>query len=482
MHIVIILFLLIGLYELVIGLRQFVGIIFYDWSCQSICGTFNNQVVYSIFIVLIFPIAWFCFLQMKSLRRGNLLRRFIFLLSTLYVFLALCILPFTFSRTSWIAGMISCGVIAYYSIIKYSSPTIIKRYLMIFIGCIISLLCSYLFYGIKKESADGRLLIWKISTSILQEHFIKGVGNGRFSSVYGEAQEQYFKNGKGSEYEKYIAGSPSFAYNEYIQILIEQGLVGFLFFVFIIVYAFYHLIQSESQYKIAFIGALISLLIVSFFSYPFRNIYTCLLSVCVIFFSLLFPHKKYEEYFTIKRGVVFAIFFVTAIDICYSFGVLGNKKMAYKQWNALKPYFYAGQFSEITKNYAVLYPYLKTDAAFLFEYGQCLSQIKQYEKSNDILKEGLFYSGDPMFLNIIGNNYQQQGYFQLAENMFYKAYYRIPHKIYPLYLRMNLYKEQCRKEEMITLAYYIMNLKNKVNSEETIYIKELVKREIENNN
>lgn len=47
---------------------------------------------------------------------------------------------------------------------------------------------------------------------------------------------------------------------------------------------------------------------------------------------------------------------------------------------------------------------------------------------------------------------------------------------------MNLYKEQCRKEEMITLAHYIMNLKNKVNSEETIYIKELVKREIENNN
>lgn len=93
-------------------------------------------------------------------------------------------------------------------------------------------------YYLKKDSADGRFLIWKISANVIGEH-PWGVGLGNFPGVYGDQQANYFKNQQFTEQERNVAGNPEYGFNEYFQLSIEVGIIPFLLFVCLIVYAFY---------------------------------------------------------------------------------------------------------------------------------------------------------------------------------------------------------------------------------------------------
>ena len=68
----------------------------------------------------------------------------------------------------------------------------------------------------KRDSADGRLLIWKITMRAIADNPM-GEERGRtFSALYGDAQEEYFMEGKFSDAEAWVAGSPDFAFNEFL--------------------------------------------------------------------------------------------------------------------------------------------------------------------------------------------------------------------------------------------------------------------------
>ena len=78
-------------------------------------------------------------------------------------------------------------------------------------------------YIVKKNSADGRLLMWKVAVQAAMEVPLTGVGWSDVAGTYGEAQEQYFASGKGSEQEIMVADAPEYVFNEYLQIAIAYG-------------------------------------------------------------------------------------------------------------------------------------------------------------------------------------------------------------------------------------------------------------------
>lgn len=123
-----------------------------------------------------------------------------------------------------------------------------------------------------------------------------------------------------------------------------------------------------------------------------------------------------------------------------------------------------------------MYPYLSHDKVFLFEYGQCLSQSGAYQKSNHILEFGTKLSNDPIFYNIMGKNYQAMGQYGKAEFMFKQAIARIPHKLYPHYLLMNLYIETGQLTKAKETALYITNKNVKVISNLSDSIKNRAKQ------
>lgn len=281
MQLIFLLLILLGIYELGIGCFQCLGVFTNGWSSQTVCGTFNNPGPYSIFIVILLPIAFFYALRINSLcNEKRLMSKVVIIVSLAYLVVSIIVLTVSLSRTSWLAGIISCGLVLWLTIRKNREMKVKRRHVIIAV-CSFILFIGFL-YKIKENSADGRLLIWKVSTTIMKESFICGVGHGRFPSAYGKAQEIYFRTKQGTKHEEYIAGAPEFAYNEYIQVLVEYGIIGLLALILVIGYSFYHLRLVNSPYKTPLLGAFSALLVVSFFSYPFHNLYTCLLAVFIM--------------------------------------------------------------------------------------------------------------------------------------------------------------------------------------------------------
>ena len=94
-------------------------------------------------------------------------------------------------------------------------------------------------YLLKKDSANGRLLLWKVTGQAIREQPWTGTGTGGFPAAYAEAQAEYFTSGKASETEMLVAGCPEYGFNEFLQIGLEQGLVGLMVFVLLLSYSLF---------------------------------------------------------------------------------------------------------------------------------------------------------------------------------------------------------------------------------------------------
>ena len=70
------------------------------------------------------------------------------------------------------------------------------------IGGLVLIMIGYVLFQLKAASANGRLLMWKISCLAIAESPVVGHGADGFVSAYGRAQEEYFANGEYSETEE----------------------------------------------------------------------------------------------------------------------------------------------------------------------------------------------------------------------------------------------------------------------------------------
>lgn len=154
---------------------------------------------------------------------------------------------------------------------------------------------------------------------------------------------------------------------------------------------------------------------------------------------------------------------------------------AYIKWAEEKVYFNMNIFEETTDHYRELYPLLKKEPVFLFEYGQCLSKTGQYEESIRILREGTCLSSDPMFYNIIGKNHQALKQYESAEKAFRQASLMIPHRLYPDYLMAKMYFESRQIPKGVEAAKKLINKEPKVMSEAVEEMKKEMSELIKNN-
>lgn len=315
-------------------------------------------------------------------------------------------------------------------------------------------------YHLKKDSADGRAFIWKISIETIKEYPF-GVGLGNFSGVYGDKQAEYFSTEQGTAQEQNVAGNPEYAFNEYLQICIELGVIPFLIFISIITYTVYTGIKRK---KYAGIGSFISLLIFAFMSYPFSVLpflisFVFLTALCLSGKpEAVLPH--FSKSFLITGILILIVLSITVISL-YNRYPLNN---AYKRWSKIRVLYYASLYKEAAKEYTDLYSRLEHEIQFLFEYAQCLSKSEQYAESNQVLTIAMKISCDPMLYNIMGKNHQALGNYVPAEQSFTKSAMIVPSRLYPYYLLAKLYDEMADGEKVIEMAELVRLKEPKVHS------------------
>ena len=223
-----------GAVEALHGLGQIAGIYPSNHSLFVLTGTFYNPGPYSGYLAAVLPVALHRMVVMNG--KKDRLSVVQYYLSMCVLLLICCVLPAGMSRAAWIASLISCGYIVL-RIYRVEVKSFVSKHRYIVLGVlIVGLLFASGAYFIKRDSADGRFLIWKITSQAIADS-PWGEGNGRtFSAIYGDAQEIYFTDCEYSESEAWVAGTPDFAFNEYLQIAVEYGVwVSVLFITLVLV-------------------------------------------------------------------------------------------------------------------------------------------------------------------------------------------------------------------------------------------------------
>ena len=123
-----------------------------------------------------------------------------------------------------------------FSLLKNSegdNPKIHSSLGKVFLAVVVLLVVSVAavrMYQMKRDSADGRLLVWKVSASMIAEHPM-GCGYGLFPKHYNLRQAEYFHEEHGTETERRNASFVYMAYNDFLEHGVEGGVIGMLFLV-----------------------------------------------------------------------------------------------------------------------------------------------------------------------------------------------------------------------------------------------------------
>lgn len=412
--------------EAILGLRQLYGFATSGHSMYALTGSFFNPGPYSGYLAMILPVCLYQWLVCGR-RGGRVVAGGVMLL-------IFCVLPAGMSRSVWLAAGVSCLCVYAWHMDWTDKFRLLwqqqrQRVVMVVVGgfCVL-LLAGYLLFVLKPDSARGRLFMWKITCRAIAEKPLTGYGIHNFAAAYGNAQETYFAAGDYEPWEERVAGSPEYAFNEYLQAAVELGIPLAVCLLVVVVLCLYRGVR-KGRYGIC--GAILSLMIFSFSSYPLQ------LPVFIVTFG----------------GLLVAC--LSGADrwqwlgLAVSVGIIGGFRLkndlqveqACREWMNARVLYNAGAYQSAEKEYGRLYPLLRDRASFLFEYGHGLHKQQQFSKSNRILKEALQRSCDPMILNVIGKNYQQMGDCLSAEDWFIRSTHRLPGRIYPYYLLAKLYAE-----------------------------------------
>lgn len=449
-----------GVTEALWGLGQLYDILPSGHQIFKITGSFFNPGPYGGFVALFIPFSLHYWL---FYRKANTKISYIFLVVLILSFL---ILPATLSRTAWVAAILGCVVVLFF---QQETKAIWKKirkkrfFLPIFSSIFLVLVGGlFLGYHLKKDSANGRFFMWKISLLASEKSLLRGDGLGSFPKSYAEAQMQYFSKNIASEIEKQVAGSPEYAFNEYLRILVEQGFFGL--FTFLII-SFLIIQRGIKNNQLGAVGTFISLSVFAFASYPY---YLWQFLIVWILLGILCLHNEENTRRVTKQNyalVVFLLIILTSI-ISFCFAEKNKYLQVEKKWKSLQYLHRMKHYDQISKDYEALYKTLKYDPKFVFEYAILLNAIQEREKANDVIQRGLLISCDPMFYNLQGRNYHEMKDFNNAEIALKKSLSLLPKRIYPYYLLTKLYADSnnYQPEKMKEAAQNVLENKAKVHS------------------
>lgn len=436
----------------------------YGQDFFKLSGATSGKVELAMCLAMCMPFVFFECLNKKTNNEKNFVTRIIQAVSLLCLLLSATLLILTESRASWLASFVGCCYVGYATLIK--SKFTIKRWqklIMIIILCIGSIALYY----IRTDSANGRILIWKITTTeLINGNITLLPRQGNFSTFIGDAQERYFSKKERPVTEQMLAGAPNYAYNEYLQIIVEWGVLIAFGVLCLITCLSIKLSRTKTENNVPFIGCFITIAIMSCFSYPFRCTTSLLVTFCIITGAIYLIITRTS----LKMGFIT----ISTLSIICSFVFRFRQDfLELKALEQCRQIDLMCTYDEPTKylhRYEHLIPVIGKNPELMLAYAKALYDSEKYISAIMCLHKAQSVSGAPVLYLVEGKCRQKQKLYSKAEDLYKKAYYRIPHKIYPLYLLMNLYLEQRNINQAKETAGKIIHTHPKIESPEFDFI------------
>ena len=424
-----------GIYQSCLVLGQLLGYGISNHLRFVVTGSFFNPGPCGIFLAGVFVLA--VAMMKKGYRKVGFNLMFVRYVTACVTFgVTLVAMIPTMSRAGWIGALVGVMLLYRGEIVSWGNT---RRRWVIGGGIVGMIIVLTLFYLLKKDSANGRLFIWQNTVSAYWKTPLFGVGIDGFERAFAEAQHDYFEKEKVLEQDNRhveMAGVVESAFNEPLALFLLLGAVGGVLAAMVLFF--------KLQRLTAYSCVAVALLVASFFSYTF---YIPSIAIVFLFAVAQLPDRRVRG----GRYVNVLMFGIMGIVVLFfDFREFGRRE-AYRKWKNNAVYYTWEDYQSVVEEYGKLYPVLKNDFKFLFEYGHSLHKVGRYEESNIMLKRGIRHSADPMFWNIAGNNYLALKQYDQGMTAYLRAYYTCPNRVYPLYL---LTKLEAERGDTTMMNYY----------------------------
>ena len=324
-------------------------------------------------------------------------------------------------------------------------------------------------YLFKKDSADGRLLIWRCAIDMIADKPVFGHGVGAFNAKYMLYQAAYFNANLDSRYAQ-LADNTQYPFNEYLLILCEYGVAGLCVVILMVILLARAYRRNNSKENLPALMSLFALAVFSFFSYPFKYPFTWLilfLNITIICFPIINNSLiKIRGKLPNLHSKIYNWFFRVAIFLL-SIGLLTYTILltqAEMKWRRITHSSLLGKTAQILPKYDDLYCYLGKDGLFLYNHAAELHKAKEFERSITVFERCLMYYNDMDVQMLLADNYIEIGKYAKAEHHLKMATLMCPSRFMPLYKLVKLYQLTERGNEAFTLAKKIIDKDVKIHS------------------
>ena len=323
---------------------------------------------------------------------------------------------------------------------------------------IIAVLCGYGLFHLKRNSSEGRLLIWKIAAHVIVKNPM-GYGYGLFEKQYNLAQANYFDEG-GSEREKMLADHVYMAYNDTIEQTVEGGIIGgvlyFLFFVFMIAWA-------AKNGDVTALSVITMLFAMSMINFVLTAVSVWSLLMC---FSGKVLSIQGRNHCLNHRVLAFLCL------ISMSFFLLRYMRVS-------KAQFLLSRVEKSKESYIwqvkMLSATIESSERYYIVLSDKYMNARRYDKAIETLTKAKKYTSSPLAYYMLSTCYRKTGNKQKCiENLLLISRMK-PHHFWPKMLLMCSYDKFGDTKQALYYAHIILNAPVKVQSElVTSYKKEAV--------
>lgn len=376
------------------------------------------------------------------------------------VFLVVYLLFMGNSRAAWLGSAVGVGYLFYK---ETGSLKRLKKWaiLLLFSGILLGAgLCTWH----KVNSALGRLLIWKVSGQMCYEH-PWGMGINGFQRNYMAYQENYFAGG-GNEVERMLADETLYAFNDFLRIGVEQGILGLLFIMVLLYLAFRKNNVGYCCSKEIYIirGVLLTWLVFSLFSYPSSQLQTK--AIFIVFIGML--SSVQPGVLKVSGKWLGALTGIVGILFCCQ--MVWPYREAVRDWeNCLKNRHVLSE--EVNARYRPL----MNSSCFLANCSLLLNRSGEHAKALEIASRGVSLYHSYGCCVEKGIAMEKLECYDAAEAAWIQAGNLVPNRFRPLYLRMEMKYKQGDMEQVGRLIDSLAVKKIKVRSPELLFMLERVK-------
>lgn len=214
---------------------------------------------------------------------------------------------------------------------------------------------------------------------------LAGTGLGGFPAAYAEAQGEYFATGTATDQEKQVAGCPEYAFNEYLQIGLEQGIGGLIVFVLWLGSMGYYGIRNR-QYGA--VGGVLALAVFAVSSYPlqlpsFWMILVFLGAICVTKDG---TQARSSALSVSSAYPITIISLLSLASVCLFILQIGHYEV-YKRWGRIQMIYNNKVYESVSEDYKDLHDKLKLNRNF------CLKRRNASARRGDTRKRYRCWNG-----------------------------------------------------------------------------------------